>query len=214
MKSIILKLIRVFKRPFIQNMKVNYFIKGQRNKNSLINCFGAVSLSIKKNCVINIQNGNLLLNAPMRVREPFVGQLEMANKTVINVKDTFVIHSGFHIILQKNSKLNLGSGYINRFLKIRCHDEITIGNNVAISENVTIWDTDAHQIIGKESEMTKPVKIGNHVWIGTNAIILKGSEIGDGCIVAAGAVVSGKFPNHSLIGGIPAKVIRENVSWK
>jgi maltose O-acetyltransferase len=46
------------------------------------------------------------------------------------------------------------------------------------------------------------------VWIGDRVLILKGSEIGEGCVVAAGAVVSGKFPPDVLIGGVPAKIIR------
>lgn len=52
------------------------------------------------------------------------------------------------------------------------------------------------------------VKIGNNCWIGAKVTILDGTEIGDGCIVAAGAVVTGKFPAYSIIGGIPAKIIK------
>ena len=114
----------------------------------------------------------------------------------------------------ENAKLNLGSGYINRDVKIRCFKEISIGNNVAISENVTIWDTDAHTIIGKETQMTQPIKIGNNVWIGNNVTILKGVTIFDGAIIAAGSVVTKDIPEGCLAAGVPAKVIKENVKWK
>lgn len=138
----------------------------------------------------------------------------MNSNSVINVQDTFQIHSGCHIILMENAKLNLGSGYINMNAKIRCFKEISIGNGVAISENFTVWDTDAHIIKGKENEMTKPVKIGNHVWIGNNVTVLKGVTIGDGAIIAAGAVVTRDIPAGCLAGGVPARVIKQGVCWK
>jgi acetyltransferase-like isoleucine patch superfamily enzyme len=150
----------------------------------------------------------------MRVREPFNAMVELSKNAEINVSNTFYIYSGCHIILLENAKLNLGSGYINRNVKIRCYKEITIGNHVAISENVTIWDSDAHQIIGKEQEMSQPVRIGNHVWIGNNVTILKGVTIGDGAIIAAGSLVNKDIPAGCLAAGVPAKVKKENVVWK
>jgi len=53
------------------------------------------------------------------------------------------------------------------------------------------------------------VKISKNVWIGNNVTILKNSEIGENTIIAAGAVVSGKFPKNVIIRGIPAKIIKE-----
>ena len=60
----------------------------------------------------------------------------------------------------------------------------------------------------------RTIKIGNHVWIGTSAIILKGSVIRENSIVAAGAIVSGEFPPNSVIAGNPAKVVKKNVVWQ
>ncbi|MXS69622.1 acyltransferase [Flavobacteriaceae bacterium W22] len=113
-----------------------------------------------------------------------------------------------------NAKLNLGSGYINRNVKIRCFNEINIGCNVAISENVSIWDSDAHTILKDNYIPTIPITLGDNVWIGMNSIILKGVTLGDGCIVAAGSIVNKSFPPKCLIGGTPAKIIKENVEWK
>jgi acetyltransferase-like isoleucine patch superfamily enzyme len=58
-----------------------------------------------------------------------------------------------------------------------------------------------------------PIAIEDDVWIGCRATILKGVTIGKGSVVAAGAVVTKSCPHHSLIGGIPAKIIREGVVW-
>ena len=62
--------------------------------------------------------------------------------------------------------------------------------------------------------VSKPIKIGNHVWIGQRATVLKGVTIGDGAVIAAGSIVTRDVPPHSLVGGIPAKVLKENVEWK
>ena len=58
------------------------------------------------------------------------------------------------------------------------------------------------------------MKIGNKVWIATNALILPGVSIGDGAIVAAGAVVTKDVPAKCMVAGVPARVIKSNVEWK
>ncbi len=212
--NLILLFLRNRKFISIINLMANFFIHGDRSSNSLIVATSKMTIAKQKSSKINIQNGYLFLNKSMRVKEPFLGMLEMGENAEINVQNTFSIHSGCHIIVLKNAKLNLGSGYINRNVKIRCYPEISIGNDVAISENVTIWDSDAHQIMRKEKQMTQPISIGNHVWIGTNATILKGVTIGDGAIIAAGSVVTKDIPAGCLAAGVPAKVIKENMQWK
>lgn len=100
---------------------------------------------------------------------------------------------------------------------------IEIGDNTAIGGNTKILDNDFHPIEaetrnklladkkGGDSDLipSKPIKIGRNCFIGCNAIILKGTELGDGCVVGAGAVVSGKFEAGSVIAGNPARVIRK-----
>lgn len=99
---------------------------------------------------------------------------------------------------------------------LECESNITIGNNVLIGRNVTIRDSDGHDhgdASGKR-EKCLPIVIGNSVWVGSNAMIQKGVHIGDGAIIAAGAVVCRDIPAHTLAGGVPAKVLKENVYWK
>ena len=100
---------------------------------------------------------------------------------------------------------------------------IEIGENTAIGGNTKILDNDFHPIEaetrnkllmdknGGDSDLVpaKPIKIGKNCFIGCNAIILKGTELGDGCVVGAGAVVSGKFEANSVIAGNPARVIKK-----
>ena len=60
----------------------------------------------------------------------------------------------------------------------------------------------------------KPVRIGNHVWIGENSMVLKGVAIGDGAVVAASSVVTRDVPPRCLVAGAPAKVVREDIEWE
>lgn len=90
---------------------------------------------------------------------------------------------------------------------------VEIGSDVLIGSHVSIYDSDFHEIapdkrVGGTPKMGK-VTIGDNVWIGDRVMILKGSSIGENSVVAAGAVVSGEFPANVVIGGVPAKVIRE-----
>jgi acetyltransferase-like isoleucine patch superfamily enzyme len=61
--------------------------------------------------------------------------------------------------------------------------------------------------------MTQPIIIGNHVWVGMNATILKGVTIGDGAIIAAGSIVTKDVKANTLVGGVPARILKENVEW-
>lgn len=126
--------------------------------------------------------------------------------------DNFYMASGSKVLVGDNAELVIKSGYINNNSVIIASKKITIGENVAIASGVVIRDTDSHQI--NNSENTKEIVIGNSVWIGTNAIILKGVHIGDGAVIAAGAVVTKDIPKNSLVAGVPAKVIKRNITWK
>ncbi|CAH6904896.1 Acetyltransferase [Vibrio chagasii] len=86
--------------------------------------------------------------------------------------------------------------------------EISIGNNVRIGPNVMLA-TMAHAKVGKaigtSSKTTKPIIIGNNVWIGHGVTILPGVTIGDNVTIAAGAVVTKSFSSDKTIAGVPAK---------
>lgn len=196
-----------------KTLLINITTKGIRANMSRIILFGNCHSAIHKTARINLNKGHLALNRYITKKDPFVGNIEMYENAEINAQSTFFFHSGCDIMVFKNATLNLGSGYINRYSKIRCYSSITIGNDVAISENFSIWDSDAHAIKGNEHNMTQPIVIGDRVWIGTNVTVLKGVTIGSGSIIAAGSVVTKSIPANCLAAGCPAKVIKENVLW-
>ncbi len=112
------------------------------------------------------------------------------------------------------ARITIGAGsLVNYDTKIFSSREVVIGTNTFISWNVTITDSDFH-LIDDALAPDSPVRIGSNVWVGAGAMILKGVEIGDGAIVAAGAVVTTDVPAKTLVAGIPARVVREGVSWR
>lgn len=120
------------------------------------------------------------------------------------------------IAVLPGAKLVIGDCFMNDGTYLECESSITIGDNVLIGRNVTIRDSDGHDhgdAFGKR-ERCLPVIIGNSVWIGSYAMIQKGVHIGDGAIIAAGAVVCRDVPANTLVGGVPAKVLKENVYWE
>ena len=90
-------------------------------------------------------------------------------------------------------------------------DDTIIGNYVSIHpENHNYKNTEVP--IRMQGVCRKGIKIGKGCWIGAKATILDGTVLGDGCIVAAGAVVNGNFPPMSILGGVPAKIIKLRIS--
>src|SRR5205814_260457 len=101
--------------------------------------------------------------------------------------------------------------FINRATSIVAFERVTIGSECAIADEVRIADGDYHRI--DDRPLRAPVAIGDRVWIGLRAIVLKGVTIGDGAVVAASAVVTRDVPPATLVAGVPARVVREGVSW-
>lgn len=119
------------------------------------------------------------------------------------------------MVVLQGATLNIGGDTGFSGVSIVCHESITIGQYCNIGGNVWIWDTDFHsldwQIRRKTSAgpSTKPIVIGNDVFVGANTIILKGVEIGDRSIVGAGSVVSKNIPADELWAGNPARFVRK-----
>jgi acetyltransferase-like isoleucine patch superfamily enzyme len=137
--------------------------------------------------------------------------IAVSERATLNL-DGCHVGRGAAISIGPGGVLSVGVGtYIADGSRAYSTRSISIGRSCSISWNVTIIDDDGHGF-GPPPYST-PVIIGDDVWIGCNATILKGVTIGSGSVIAAGAVVAESCPPRSLIGGVPARVIRSDVEW-
>lgn len=178
------------------------------------------TILLDKSARIDIQSGRLLIgesDSPTNKRTKSCELiLDEGSKMVCG--GDLILYEGVCVRIAQNAICKLGHHtYLNRSTTIDCTLEVCIGNYCAISDNVQILDSDSHKILydgDVSSKISQPVHIGNHVWIGRSAIILKGVTIGDGAIIGAGSVVVRSIPPRCLAVGNPARVIKENVVWE
>ena len=100
-----------------------------------------------------------------------------------------------------------------------CAGGIEVGDNCLFGNFVTLHSenhiyADPTKSIREQGVSHKGIKIGNDCWVGAKVTILDGTVVGDGCVIAAGAVVRGIVPPYSVIGGVPAKILKHRVLEK
>lgn len=125
--------------------------------------------------------------------------------------DGFALFPPFYTDCGKN--IHIGK---NVFINSGCHFQdqggITLGDGALIGHGVVLATINHHPHPAKRgNEYLKPIVIGKNVWIGSRAVITQGVTVGDGAIIAAGAVVTKDVPSNVVVGGIPAKIIKSSV---
>lgn len=209
-----LRASRFFKINWLSFFWLNFLsskIK-RTGKAFLVPCWGT-QFKISQGASINVA-AEFTVNHFETSRRVSGSSFVMAKNTRIEVKGNFSMLYGADVKIFEGGELILESGYTNAGIQIRCSKSIRIGKNVAIAKDVVIMDSDAHEINYDGYEMSKGVCIEDNVWIGTRAMILKGVTIGEGSMVAAGAVVIKDVPPHSMVAGVPAKVIKSDIGFK
>lgn len=132
------------------------------------------------------------------------GSINIGNKVVLH-ENVLVRTFGYNISIGEGTTINRNTCILS---------QCSIGKNCSIAPNVVIVGanhnfSDRERLIKEQGSSSEGIIIGNDVWIGANATILDGVTIGDGCVVAAGAVVRSSVLVNSVVGGVPAKVIKE-----
>jgi len=113
-------------------------------------------------------------------------------------------------VVQIGSRCSVGRGTaIVGLRSIRIEDDVTIAPNVYITDHNHSYD-DPDLPIGRQWPLQTPVRIGAGCWLGTGVVVLPGSDLGRNVTVAAGSVVRGPVPDHSVVAGSPAKVVRSH----
>lgn len=124
------------------------------------------------------------------------------------VDDTFRLFPPFYTDFGKN--ITIGKDV---FINSGCHFQdqggIEIGDGALIGHNVVLATINHDTIPGNgRKNHYAPIQLGKHVWIGSNATILPGVTVGDWAVIAAGAVVTSDVPPYTIVGGVPAKIIK------
>lgn len=194
--------------------KVRSSLKGRLN-DMLLTCRKATFLcDIKTNEYRVIYGDDLILNQKTRITGK--GQVKIGNGCRFGSKLGGHHYRGMCELQPRyeNSKIVIGSNVSsNNNLFLCAADEIAIGNNTIIGENVMLLDHDGHGIHPKDRRCSigkmAAVRVGKNVWIGSRVTILAGTVIGNNCIIGAGAVVKGNYPDNVIIAGNPAKIVRK-----
>ncbi len=181
---------------------------------------------MKKQEVI-LKIGKALLRMPNECRESFF--LFIANhmprlKISEWIRFIFLRFAGMHIgrcqiggplsigPIGASKRITIGKGtFINADVRFGCQATITIGENCLIAPRCYFVTTNhGLQFVAGEGRGNhgQPIVVADEVWIGAGAIILPGVSIGRGAVVAAGAVVTRDVPEYTLVGGVPAKIIK------
>lgn len=197
-------------RNLFRNLRINSVIQIDAPKAYFV-CGKESDVRIENNTQINLK-GSLSVGQKYLKKTHYRSWLWIMNGGKIDVNGSFVLHEGASIHIHPGGHLFLNGGYFNENVNLICESVITIGKGASIAPGVVIRDCDSHEIEGVPS--AKPITIGKHVWIGSNAIILKGVTIGDGAVIGAGSVVTKDVPSKCVVAGNPASVIKTNINWK
>lgn len=166
--------------------------------------------------VITGNDNHLRIGAGTRLGS---GLIEIRNhQSAIDIGASCVI-SGELRLRATATRLEIGDETTMMGAHITLHEAGTIrlGRDCMLSGNIWMDVSDMHSILeadtGRRINPPEDIEIGDHVWIGQGVQILKGSRIGDNCVIGARALVSGHIPAGSLAVGSPARILRSGITW-
>ncbi len=138
------------------------------------------------------------------------------NRLVIHDKARFI--GPCRIFLCGGANLVIGENAGIRGVEFNVEEgRMEIGERCMFSSGITLRNHDSHRIHDSSNggvlNPPKDVVLGRHVWIAQNAAILKGCHIGDDSVIGFGSVVTKSCPTGSVLAGVPAKIVKENINW-
>jgi acetyltransferase-like isoleucine patch superfamily enzyme len=146
------------------------------------------------------------------------GSIVLHPGACLRIRGSVVIGDGVIIEVHPGAYLEVGhETFVNPNSRIMALESIRIGADCAVAWDVQIMDGDRHFFLdeaGGRAKNTAAIHIGDHVWIGSRSLVLKGAHIEDGAVIGAGSVVSGHIASGTVVAGNPARTIREGVRWE
>ena len=198
------------------------FIKWNYLKSNIKRDKGAYLIPYRHSTIDIDKSASVLLHANIHINPQEVNGTKKEAILFVRPNGRLVINgavrllSGATLQVQQNASIDIGQAYINHDATIIAANNMKLGNGLLISRNVTIFDSDFHTILDKDGNQINTIKnieIGDHVWVGVNATLLRGTKIGKGAVIAAGAVVGGKIKEGTMAAGNPARSYSE-IQWE
>jgi len=166
---------------------------------------------------IQVNDGRLVIG------KEDIGFLDGRDWTLLNIRGKLIVNGvvsigkGCRIVVADNAVCTLTNCIINGETRLIIMHGLEIGEGSRVAWGCEFLDEDFHQSTVKDAQQTpNSIKVGEHVWITSHARLLKGAAIGNGSIVASGAIVTKDFSDQEnvLIAGVPAKVLKTNIAWE
>ena len=224
LKSILGKSISDIKQPVSSGTLENKVLVKQSQSKSIFNIHG--------------EEGNIISGAPKQIRGACRVEFGGQNNRMVFGKNVTLdkclivftdsngsIEIGDNVLLRGEIRVTRGCricvGNDTKFNKpCRVHaadrTSILIGSECLLA-NVSLRSSDAHSIIdlksGEKQKKSADIIVGDRVWIAENAYLYKGSIVGSGSIVGAGSIVTKQFPENVLVAGVPAGIVKSDVTW-
>jgi len=186
---------------------------------------------VSKNTILKAIKGSVIIDGPLYYGRVIIGGGHVGifdkrrSKTMwevsgtVNFKGKAYIGHGSKIVVIRGGELILGDRFsITAETSIIAAKKIEFGNSCLLSWDILIMDSDAHTIsnnLGEIINAPKEIIFGDGVWMGCRCTVLKGAIIPNGAVVGAGSIVSRELDKEqTLYAGVPAKLLKENISWK
>lgn len=177
-------------------LSLGFFIRSQliiKGKGNTINIMGRL---VKSKIHIEGNNCKVIINSGV----------------VIFDSEIFVRGNNADVCIGENTRIQSNC----RFVCQGDNNYIDVSSNCLFSDGVALWNSDTHTIFDSTDAVvnpSKPIKIGEHVWLGSNCTILKGVSIGKDSIIGLGSVVTKSIDNNTIVAGNPARIIKKQTKW-
>lgn len=161
-----------------------------------------------------IKKMNYKLSAFLKI---FWWKLEYGSRLVL--KKHILLRKRININLSDDASVSIGEGtFFNNDCSINAHGKIIIGDDCLFGEGVKIYDHNlifnTSEKINKQSFNVGSVEIGDNCWICSNAVLLKGTKIGNNCVISAGCIINREIPANSLVRNISSQQVIERIVIK
>lgn len=204
--------LRTLYYHWLQHESKHSYTHGSDNKviNKGLKVKSRIQIRGNNNQIV-IEDGAALLNTTVRI----TGN----NCTVVLKEHCYVIEAEI-FVENNNCKAEIGEKtFVGRDTHIACSEdnsELIIGRDGMISSYCQVRTGDSHSVTDLEGNRINPaasVYIGDHCWLGEGSKVMKGVTLSKDTVVSTGAIVTKSFGSNVLLGGMPAKVLKENISW-